>query len=89
MLVAGGGVFLCSLGNALSRGGSGLAMTAYILGLLTIGLPIFFRLLGGEAGDRERLALACLLGIALYLVKVVHDAPSFTFTDELIHSINL
>lgn len=89
MLVAGGGVFLCSLGNALSRGGSGLAMTAYILGLLTIGLPIFFRLLGGEAGDRERLALACLLGIALYLVKVVHDAPSFTFTDELIHSFNV
>jgi hypothetical protein len=89
MLVAGGGVFLCSLGNALARGGSGGAMTAYIVGLLAIGLPIFFRLLGGEAGDRERLALVCLLGIALYLVKVVHDAPSFTFTDELIHSWNV
>ena len=89
LLVAGVGVFLCSLGDALARGGSGPAMTTYILGLLVIGLPIFFRLLGGGAGAGERLALVCLLGIALYLVKVVHDAPTFTFTDELIHAFNV
>jgi hypothetical protein len=89
LLVAGAGVFLCSLGDALSRGGSGGAMSAYIVGLLVIGLPIFFRLLGSEAGSGERLALVCLLGIGLYLVKVVHDAPTFTFTDELIHAFNV
>ena len=38
---------------------------------------------------RERLALVCLLGIALYLVKVVHDAPTFTFSDELVHAFNV
>jgi hypothetical protein len=89
LLVAAFGVFLCAAGNALSRGGSGGAMTAYIVGLAVIGLPIFFRLLGPGPGATERLALVCLLGIALYLVKVVHDAPTFTFTDELIHSFNV
>ncbi|MBS1882626.1 MAG: hypothetical protein JSS97_06680 [Actinobacteria bacterium] len=88
-LVAALGVFLCALGNALARSGGGPAMSAYIVGLVVIGLPIFFRLLGSEASNGERLALVCLLGIALYLVKVVHDAPSFTFTDELIHAFNV
>jgi hypothetical protein len=89
LLVAAFGVFLCALGNALARGGSGGAMTAYLVGLAVIGLPIFFRLLGPGAGAGERLALVCLLGLSLYLVKVVHDAPTFTFTDELIHSFNV
>ena len=30
-----------------------------------------------------------LLGLSLYLVKVVHDAPSFTFSDELVHAFNV
>ncbi|MBS1888305.1 MAG: hypothetical protein JSU06_14065 [Actinobacteria bacterium] len=89
LLVAAAGVFLCSLANALARAGEEPAMTLYILGLLIIGLPIFFRLLGRGASAGERLALVCLLGVALYLVKVVHDAPSFTFTDELIHAFNV
>ncbi|MBS1679484.1 MAG: hypothetical protein JST08_19085 [Actinobacteria bacterium] len=89
LLVAGLGVFLCSLANALARAGTEPAMTVYIVGLLTIALPIFFRLLGSGAGAGERLALVCLLGIAVYLVKVVHDAPTFTFTDELIHAFNV
>ncbi|MGE5407803.1 MAG: hypothetical protein ACM3NV_04255 [Syntrophothermus sp.] len=90
LLCAGGaGVLLCSAGNAFARATVGPAMVLYIAGLLLIGLPIFLRLLGPDASAGERLALACLLGVSLYLVKVVRDAPSFTFSDELVHAFNL
>jgi hypothetical protein len=89
LFAAGVGVLLCSIGNALSRATVGPAMTLYLAGLLVIALPIFLRLLGGEASAGERLALVCTLGVSLYLVKVVHDAPSFTFSDELIHAFNV
>jgi hypothetical protein len=89
LFVAGGGVLLCSLGQALSRASTEPAMALYVLGLLLIGLPIFYRLLGEGASAGERLAMACALGVAFYLVKVVHDAPSFTFSDELVHAFNL
>ncbi|HEY1854923.1 MAG TPA: hypothetical protein VGG40_10075 [Solirubrobacterales bacterium] len=89
LFAAGAGVLLCSVGNALSRATVEPAMAVYLLGLLVIGLPIFLRLLGESAGAGERLALVCLLGVALYLVKVVHDAPSFTFSDELVHAFNV
>jgi hypothetical protein len=89
LFAAGAGVLLCSVANALSRATVGPAMTLYILGLLVIALPVFLRLLGGGASAGERLALVCTLGVSLYLVKVVHDAPSFTFSDELVHAFNL
>ena len=86
---AGTGVLLCSVANATARGTVGPAMTVYLIGLLAIGLPIFLWLLGEEASPGERLALVCLLGLSLYLVKVVRDAPSFTFSDELVHAFNV
>jgi hypothetical protein len=89
LFAAGVGVLLCSVANALSRATADPAMTIYILGLLTIALPIFFRLLGERASAGERLALVCTLGVSLYLVKVVRDAPSFTFSDELVHAFNV
>lgn len=87
-LSAGAGLLLCSVANALSRGTDGPAMALYWLGILTISAPIFYRLTGREASAGERLALACLLGLALFGVKVVRDAPIFTFSDELIHAFN-
>lgn len=89
LFAAGAGVLLCSVANALSRATVGPAMTLYILGLLVIALPIFFRLLGERASAGERLALVCTLGVSLYLVKVVRDAPTFTFSDELVHAFNV
>ena len=51
-------------------------------------MPIFYRLTSRDASPGERLALVCLLGLSLYAVKVVRDAPLFTFSDELIHAFN-
>lgn len=87
-LSTGVGILLCSVADALSRATVGPAMTVYWLGMLVLALPIFFRLTSRDASAAERLALVCALGVALYLVKVVRDAPSFTFSDELIHAFN-
>lgn len=86
-LAAGIGLLVCSLANSLSRGGSDPALL-YWAGILVIALPIFWRLTSREASTGERLALVCLLGLSLYAVKVVHDAPLFLFSDELVHAFN-
>ncbi|HVY78148.1 MAG TPA: hypothetical protein VG898_06555 [Solirubrobacterales bacterium] len=86
-LAAGLGLLACSLANALARGGSD-PMLLYWAGVLLIALPVFWRLTSREASLGERLALVCLLGLSLYGVKVVRDAPLFTFSDELVHAFN-
>lgn len=57
-------------------------------GVLLIALPIFYRLTSRDASPGERLALVCLLGLSLYGVKLVRDAPLFAFSDEPIHAFN-
>jgi hypothetical protein len=83
------GLFLCALANALSRATLAPSPLIYWFGLLVIALPIFFRLSSSRAGDRERLGLVLLLGLALYCVKVVHDGIFFTFSDEYVHAFNV
>jgi hypothetical protein len=87
-LAAGVGLLLCALANALARGAEGDPMLLYWLGILCIALPTFYRLTSQQASVGERLALVLLLGFSLYVVKVVRDAPLFTFNDELIHAFN-
>ena len=80
-------MLVCSLANTLSREGMDPSLL-YWAGILLIALPIFWRLTSRDASRGERLALVCLLGISLYLVKVVRDTPLFTFSDELVHAFN-
>jgi hypothetical protein len=85
---AGVGLLVCSAANALARATLGPPELLYWAGILIIVLPIGYRLTSREASAGERLALVCLLGISLYGVKVIHDAPLFTFSDEPIHAFN-
>lgn len=85
---SGAGLLVCSLANALSRAGDAPSPLLYWAGILLIVLPIFYRLTSEEASPGERLLLVCLLGLALYGVKLVRDAPIFTFADEFLHGYN-
>lgn len=85
---AGVGLLICAGVNALSRGTESPSLLLYWLGILIIALPIFYRLTSQAASPGERLALVCLLGLSLYAVKVIRDAPLFTFSDELAHAYN-
>ena len=88
-LLAAVGLFLCSIANALARETRDPTQLIYWLGVLLIAVPIFLRLTSTQPSYRERLGLVLLLGLALYGVKVVHDAPLFTLSDEYIHAFNV
>jgi hypothetical protein len=87
-LCAGLGLLVCAFGEALSRGTESGAVPIYWAGVLLLAVPIFYRLTSSAATPTERLVLVCTLGLGLYMVKVMRDAPSFTFNDELIHAYN-
>jgi hypothetical protein len=87
-LASGIGLLLCALANLLSRGTDGYPMLLYWAGVLLIAAPTFYRLTSREATPGERLALVFLLGLSLYGVKLVRDAPLFTFSDEFPHAFN-
>jgi hypothetical protein len=82
------GLLLVSLADALSRATITESPLIYWTGLLLIGLPIFYRLVSKEASDGERLTLVCMLGMALYGVKLLRDSLLFTLPDEFVHSFN-
>jgi hypothetical protein len=88
VLTAGAGVLLCSVTNVLSREMDGPPTLLLWIGILIIALPIFYRLTSREASAGERLALVCLLGLALFGVKLGRDAPIFIFSDEPVHAFN-
>jgi len=82
------GVLVCSYANALSRQMLDPSLAIFWAGILLIALPIFYRLTSRDASPAERLALVCLLGLSLYAVKLVRDAPIFVFSDEPVHAFN-
>lgn len=88
VLTSGLGLLICSMVQALSRSTLEPSMLFYWIGILVIALPIFYRLTSRAASPGERLALVCLLGLSLFAVKIVRDAPLYTFSDELIHAFN-
>ena len=87
-LCAGLGLLLCSYANALSRQLLDPSPMLLWAGMLLIALPIFYRLTSRDASPGERLALVCLLGLDLYGVKLMRDAPIFIFSDEPVHAFN-
>ena len=88
VLAAGVGLLVCSIANALARATLAPSPLIFWAGILILALPIFYRLTSRQASPGERLALVCLLGLSLYAVKVVRDAPLFAFSDELVHAFN-
>ena len=76
-------VFSIAVANNAARLEEAGSESTFWLGLLLIYLPIAWRLFGRSAAAAERLALVGVLGMALYVVKVVHSPAGFTLHDEL------
>jgi hypothetical protein len=86
--IVGIGLLLSSGADALARATLAPAPLIFWAGVLIIGVPIFYRLLSPEPSSRERLTLVCLLGMALYGVKLAHNALFFALPDEFAHGFN-
>lgn len=82
------GLLLVAVADMLSRQASPLADIGFWLGLVVIIAPIAVRLASASPSSRERVALVIVLGLALYLVKVMHSPYAFTFSDEYVHQYN-
>jgi hypothetical protein len=82
------GLLLVAVDDARSRSMSSESQALFWLGLIVVYAPIVGRLAHAAPRRLERMSLAVLLGLALYLVKVFRDPFGFTFADELIHAPN-
>lgn len=58
---------------------------AFWSGVLVMFLPIAWRLALARTPRRERIGLVCVVGLGLYLNKVLHSPLAFTFHDEFAH----
>lgn len=79
---------LVSLGDALSRSGHRFGGIPFWLGLIIPVTVIAFRQVSPNVARSERIALAVLLGIFLYLVKFVRAPFVFDFGDEFNQAYN-
>ncbi len=81
------GIISIAIADTLSRRGYAYHTTSAFFwsGLLLIFIPIAGRILCRTTGRCERLVLVVLLGITLYLVKVLASPDGFTSFDEYIH----
>ena len=82
------GLAIVALGDGLSRSTRSSSQVPFWVGMFVIFVPIAFRLASRETRRGERLALVVILGMSLYLVKVMHSPFDFLFADELVHVHN-
>jgi hypothetical protein len=78
-------LLLIALANAGARSGAEWAAPLLWGGMVLLLLPVALRLIAQSTPRHERVALAALLGLALYLVKVIRSPMAFTFYDEFVH----
>ncbi len=82
-LVAAAGLALVALGNDAARESARGAEPLFWGGLVVIYAPIAFRLLSVRASRAERISLAVLLGLSLFVVKILASPAGFVRFDEL------
>src|SRR5689334_14073473 len=83
LLIAGAGLVLIALGNNAARKETAGAELLFWGGLALIYGPIAFRLLSTSASRTERICLVVLMGVALFLVKVLYNPLQYPPFDEL------
>lgn len=82
------GLWLVAFANTSALAAVWGAEVLFWLGLLVMLLPNAVRLVAVEVSRRERIALVVGLGLAFYLVKVLHSPFAFTYSDEFLHLFN-
>ena len=82
-LIAAGGLVMVALGNNAAREDLRWGEALFWGGLVVIYAPLTFRLLSSSASRAERISLAVLLGLSLFVVKILASPTGFVRFDEL------
>jgi hypothetical protein len=81
----GQGLVAVALADVLARDASKWAEPLFWAGMAMLWVAPIVRILGREASRGERIALLVLLGMAMYVVKVLYSPRYFVGYDELLH----
>jgi hypothetical protein len=87
-LVAGETLFVIAAANALARSGHPGGGVLFWVAILSFFALAAFRLTSSIPSRKERAAIVVVVGMTLYLVKLLKDPFTFTYSDEFIHSYN-
>jgi hypothetical protein len=80
------GLTLAAISDAAARAGfDAIGAPLLWIALLTIFIPILWRLLATDAERGERIALVVMLGMAFFAIKLLQSPSSFTLYDETLH----
>lgn len=79
------GLVLLAIGDNDARAGLGWSAIFFWIGLLLIFAPTAGRLLLDEVSREERIGLIIILGLGLYIVKILNSPLFFNYADELKH----
>ena len=79
------GLILVAFAELAAREGHSGKNAAFWAGIALIVAPALARLLSSGASRSERLGIALVVGLGLYLVKVCYDPSAFAFSDEFVH----
>lgn len=79
------GLLVVALADTAARNQIGWAEGLFWAGLVVMFVPVALRLSTARATRRETLGLVVVLGLALYLVKLLHSPVAFTNIDEFLH----
>ncbi len=82
-VIGAAGLLVIAIGNNAARESASGAELLFWSGLVLIYAPFAFRLFSTSASRTERIALALLLGLILFFVKVLHSPANFDLHDEL------
>ena len=84
-LVAALGVLTIALADNSARVNAPSAVPLFWIGLLVLFVPIMTRLATPGVTRQESMGLVVILGLGLYLVKVLYSPVGFTLFDEFLH----
>lgn len=84
-VVGAGGVMLLAIADTAARNSLPWASILFWAGLLVLIMPIALRLISIEPSRRERIGLVTVVGMGLYLLKVLQYPLTFTYHDEFGH----
>lgn len=79
------GLLMIASADVISLDGSKWAEPLFWAGMLVLWVPPIVRIVGPEASRSERIALLVLLGMAMYVVKLLYSPRYFIAYDEFLH----